>query len=112
MSTVSPRILLIPEVTVFVHPISCDVHPTYPPGFRWAVHIGGGPPDDLDRCAIAGHQYKVRMARMVGESHGAAACRALRLMGIAATYRVSVLGWDPIPAEADHRQLVVIRGQE
>lgn len=93
-------------VTVVVHPVDTEVHPSYPPGWRWAVQVGGTGPADLDFCVGAGHEPDRGTAAVVGESHGAAACKALRLMGVPARYAKSELTWDPIPAEADERPLV------
>lgn len=97
---------LVPEVTVVIHPINTEAHPTYPAGYRWAVHVGGGPFHDLSRCVNAGHETSEPMAGVAGESHGVAVAKALRIMGIPAKYSVTRLEWDPIPAEADNRPLV------
>lgn len=98
--------LLVPEVTVFVHPINHDVHPTYPPGFRWAVMVGGVGPTDLEYCVGAGHAPTADHAALIGESHGAAVVLGLRIMTVSARYATVRLDYDPVPAEADHRPLV------
>lgn len=105
-------VVLVPEVAVVVHPVDVAVHPTYPPGWRWAVHVGGRRPDELDWCVQAGHEDTAALAWLAGESHGAAACRALRLLGVPAQYSKRELTWDPIPASADQRPLAVWRGRE
>lgn len=96
---------MYPEVTVVVHPIDRDIHPTYPAGHRWAVMVGGAPPTDLSRCANAGHAGTESAAAEMGESHGACAARALRAMGVSARYGFLRLDYDPIPAEADQRPI-------
>lgn len=101
----APRIL-IRQVTVVVHPIDCDVHPTYPPGFRWAVMVGGVGPAELEFCVNAGHDRTADGAAVTGESHGVAVVRGLRIMNVTAKYAVMRLDYDPIPAEADNVPLV------
>lgn len=98
--------MLIPSVCVVVHPVDREKHPTYPEGYRWAVMVGGCQPHELNYCANAGHETTQDMAMLMGESHGAAACKALRILGVRTTYSVLRMDCDPIPAEADHRPLV------
>jgi len=100
---------LVPLVAVLIHPINVEQHPTYPPGWRWAVYVGGRPPADIDYCANAGHAATEVDAAVAGESHGAAVVRGLRLMGYPAAYRTQFITWDPIPATADDRPLVIVR---
>jgi hypothetical protein len=92
-------------VVVIVHPVDVSAHPTYPPGYRWAVMVGGRQPADLDRCVGAGHAPSQLEAATIGESHGSSACLALRMFGINAEYALKGLDFDPIPSEADHRPL-------
>lgn len=101
--------VLVPEVVVVIHPIDMNAHPTYQPGFRWAVMIGGRPPTDLDYCVQAGSESTETLASVIGEMCGAAATKALRLFGCPARYAVHRLGYDPIPAEADERPLAMWR---
>lgn len=103
---------LVPEVTVVVHPIDRDAHPTYPAGWRWAVMVGGRPPTDLDFCVLAGHAVSETLASVEGEAVGAAATKALRIFGVPARYGYLRLGYDPIPASADERPLGVWHGRE
>ena len=103
---------LFPDVRVVVHPIDPATHPSYPPGWRWAVQVGGGRIDDLDRCVGAGHCPSETEASVAGEQAGSVATKALRLLGIPARYGVLRLGYDPIPAEADDRPIGVWRGEE
>lgn len=98
--------VIVPQVTVIVHPINRDVHPTYPPGFRWAVMVGSAVPTDLKFCVNAGHDYTAASAAVIGESHGAAVVKGLRIMGIRVRYNVLHLTHDPIPAEADTLSLM------
>lgn len=109
---ISAPVILSPDITVVVHPVDTAVHPSYPPGYRWAVMAGGKRPADLDYCVQAGHERNIDMAMMAGESHGAAATKALRLLGIPALYGVLRLAWDPLPAEADERPLAIWSGEK
>lgn len=98
--------ILIPAVLVVAHPINLQEHPIYQPGYRWAVMVGGVGPADLDYCVGAGAAPDLQTALVVGESHGAAACKSLRILGVNASYSVQSLDYDPIPAECDNRPLV------
>lgn len=102
--------MLLPEVTVVVHPIDPSAHPTYPPGWRWAVQVGGGSPADLDRCVGAGHAPTEPAASVAGETAGSTAVKALRLLGVPAQYGFLRLGYDPIPPEADGQPMGVWQG--
>lgn len=101
---------LTPDVCVVVHPIDREQHPTYPPGWRWAVMVGARPPADLDYCVNAGHATTEAEALLVGEQNGASATKALRLLGVPVRYSVMNLAWDPIPASADERPNEVWKG--
>lgn len=101
--------VLIPEVTVVLHPVDTTVHPSYPEGWRWAIHVGGRGPADTDSCVGALMHSDRQEAGMVGEQAGAAVAKALRMFGIAARYGVLRLDYDPLPAEADERPLGVWR---
>lgn len=93
---------LIPAVTVVVHPIDTEAHPSVPPGWRWAVMAGAGTsPANVALCANAGWEPTEGEARLTGETVGVAAAKALRLHGIPATYGVLALDHDPIPAGGD-----------
>lgn len=103
--------MLVPEVAVVVHPVDRAVHPTYPDGWRWAVQVGGGPPNDLDRCVGAGHCLSETAASAAGEEVGSAVTKALRTFGVQVRYSYQRLGWDPIPAEADERPIGIWHGE-
>lgn len=107
-----PLVILAPEVVVVVHPIDQEAHPTYPPGYRWAVMVGGRPPTELDYCVNAGVERTESGASVVGESHGAAATKALRILGVPARYAYTRLGYDPIPPEGDQYPMGIWRGEE
>lgn len=93
---------LIPGVTVVVHPIDTEAHPDVPAGWRWAVMAGAGtPPSDLSLCTNAGWEPTEDEAWLTGETVGAAAVKALRMHGIAASYARLPLASDPIPAGDD-----------
>jgi hypothetical protein len=97
---------LVHQVTVTVHPIDPNVHPSYPPGWRWSVTVGGMPINDLDYCVGAGHSIDEQHAAVSGETVGAAVVMAMRKFGIEPRYMFLRMDWDPIPAEADNRPLV------
>lgn len=106
MINVDESRIIVPQVTVVVHPVNCDVHPLCPPGFRWAVMVGGVGPTELKFCVNAGHDRAAGMAAIIGESHGVAVVKGLHIMGIRVKYTVLHLDYDPIPAEADNLPLV------
>lgn len=94
--------LLTPEVVVYLHPINAAAHPTTGGGWRWAVHVGGQGPSELRYCANAGRAPVRQQAALIGESHGAAAAKALRILGMPAVYRgIRDLDHDPIPPDLD-----------
>lgn len=93
--------ILTPDVVVIVHPINLRAHPTYKPGYRWAVQIGGSAPSDLAHCCQVGRADTIDEALIAGEGCGAAVCKAARMFGVPARYAVNRLTWDPIPPEAD-----------
>lgn len=93
--------MITPSVVVVVHRIDPDAHPTTPPGWRWAVHVGGRPPADLNYCAGAGWAPTEQQAWLDGEQAGSTACRAARMLGVPADYRLLPLDYDPIPAGVD-----------
>jgi len=94
-------VLLNPAVTVVVHPIDTDAHPSTPPGWRWAVMVGSGSPAELERCMNAGWCPTSQEAWLEGEMVGATAAKALRVYGIPAAYGKLPLDFDPIPPGAD-----------
>lgn len=98
-------------VTLFVHEVDTEAHPTVPPGWRWAVHLGGNP-HDLTRCVQAGWvpndgpdarlTYGQVGAEMDGSSAGMAAVNAVwAVTGVKPTWRTTVLDRDPIEAGND-----------
>ena len=92
---------LTPQVTVYVHPIDVRAHPSVPPGWRWAVHLGEGHPSGLDLCMNAGWCPTPGEAAMEGEMVGVAVAKALRTFGVEASYTVTTLEIDPIRSGAD-----------
>lgn len=95
------RVRALPTITIFIHPVDVKIHPTYQPGYRWAVHLGSGQPSNLERCMQAGHCQTLQEARLIGDSHAAAIYRTLYSFGIDVTLKQEVLDVDPIPVEAD-----------
>ena len=85
-------------VTVFVHPIDPEAHPTVPPGWRWAVHLGGDP---RRACLNAGWCPSRNEAALEGEMVGVTVAKALRHAGTPTEYCVRDLSDDPIPAGFD-----------
>lgn len=96
-----------PNVTVVVHPVDTTVHPSYQPGWRWAVMLGDRPLADVAGCVGALLCSTEAEAGLIGEQAGAAVVKALRAFGVDARYGVLRLDYDPIPAEADERPLGV-----
>jgi len=96
-----------PIVTLYVHEINTVAHPATPPGWRWAVHIGGRGPADLDYCVNAGWGPDQQVAALTGEAVAVAAFKALRLCGLTPTSQTQVLDHDPIPAGADRIQFAI-----
>jgi hypothetical protein len=93
----SDDIMLVPVVTVLVHPINTERHPNTPAGYRWAVQVGGHPPGDMRFVANAGHTIAKDEALSTGDRCAAAALVALRLFGIPATLQYQELDFDPVP---------------
>lgn len=89
-------------LTVFVHAVDNAAHPTIPPGYRWALMVGDGPPGALELCANAHWAPTQLEAATEGDRNGASATRVLQMLGTSARYRgVIVLDHDPIPAGED-----------
>jgi hypothetical protein len=93
-------------ITLIVHPINTDAHPTVPPGWRWAVMVGEGPSgrarlDDMRRCAEARWCPTQSEAALEGEMVAVAVAKALRMCGVPVAGEARPLDFDPIPAGAD-----------
>lgn len=92
-------------ITLIVHPINTDAHPTIPPGWRWAVMVGdrvaGFRLDDMRRCANAGWCPTQSAALLEGEMVAVAVAKGLRISGVATPMETRHLDFDPIPAGAD-----------
>jgi hypothetical protein len=88
-------------VTVLVHPINTEAHPSTPPGFRWAVYVGDGSWADMGRCANAGWCPTQGEAAMEGEMVGVCAAKVARVFGVPVEYAVVTLDHDPIPTGGD-----------
>jgi len=89
-------------ITLVIHPIDTEKHPTVPPGWRWAVMVGDGPYDDMNRCAEARYNPTEAEADLEGEMVAVAVVKALRIAGLPAGCRTEHLDHDPIPAGGDH----------
>ena len=99
---------LVCEVTVVVHPVDVELHPTVPAGYRWAVMVGGRPPTDLGYCVQAGHDPRQDLALVAGEMVGTACVQTLRRLGSPGRYGVLRLDYDPLPATAADRPITII----
>lgn len=95
-------------LTVVVHPIDTAAHPTNPPGYRWALMLGGAAQaNQMDRCANAHWAPTRAEAETEGDRNGASATRVLQMLGTEARYGgVEHLQYDPIPAGADRLNFV------
>ena len=91
----------IQTVTLVVHPVNTTEHPTYPPGYRWAVMVGTTDPTALECSVGAGHAADRRDASLLGETVQAAVSVALGLSGICYREITINLDHDPIPGSAD-----------
>lgn len=98
--------VLAPEITVVVHRVDTDIHTSVPPGWRWAVMVGGRPPADLDYCANAGWAPTEQAAQLEGNVAAATAVRACRIFGVPAAYRTLSLDHDPVVAGNDRLHFV------
>lgn len=88
-------------VTVFIHAIDTEKFPTTPPGWRWAVHLGGNP-HDLGSCMNAGWCPTRTEAGIEGEMVGVAVAKAVSIAtGVRWRYFVNDLDYDPINAGED-----------
>jgi hypothetical protein len=88
-------------VTVFLHQVNTEAHPSVPPGWRWAVHLGGNP-HDLDACMNAGWCPDRLEAALEGEMVGVTVAKAVSAVtGVRWQYRVTELNLDPIAAGED-----------
>jgi hypothetical protein len=96
------------KMTAFVHPIDTREHPTCPSGWRWAVHLGSGPPDDMTSCLNAGWAADKHSAIMLADSHSVIGVLALRSTKIQASYEIVELSGDPIPAAYDRLPLRIV----
>lgn len=101
--------MLLPVVTLVVHEVDTEAHPTVPPGWRWAVQAGGGRPDDVSRCSQAGWTPTESEAWQEGEVAAVAAVQACRTFGVPVDYRRLRLLRDPIPPGRDQLRILADR---
>lgn len=93
---------LIPGVTLVLHPVDTEAHPTVPAGWRWAVMAGTStPPGETRFCCNAGWCPTEAEAALEGEMVAACAVKVLRMFGVPAAYNQLRLDRDPIPAGHD-----------
>lgn len=93
--------ILVPRITVYVHRIDVGKHPTWGTGYRWAVHGGGIPPNDILGCLHAGKEGTLMLAKAAGEACGVTAAKALRMFGVPAEILLEILDHDPLSATED-----------
>jgi hypothetical protein len=65
-------------IGVCVHEVNTLAHPSVPPGFRWAVHVGDSW-SDLKTCLNAGWEPTHAVAAMAGEAAGVCAAKVAQL---------------------------------
>jgi hypothetical protein len=94
-------------VSVFVHQIDAEAHPSTPQGWRWAVHLGANP-RDMRTCLNAGWCPAQQVAAIEGEAVGVAVTKALRFAGHPCDYTTRTLEYDPTPPEASGLDLVSV----
>jgi hypothetical protein len=87
-------------IGVVVHPINTLAHPSVPPGWRWAVHVGDDWAD-LSTCLNAHWDRDEYSARLMGEAAAICAAKVARLLGSDVTTRSQVLDGDPIKPGSD-----------
>lgn len=100
----SPVVLLIRLV---LHEIDTVIHPTIPPGWRWAVMVGAVEHHDMSACANAGWCPSETEAALEGEMVAVTAVKVARMLGVPVSYEQVRLDYDPIPVDGD---LVTIGG--
>jgi hypothetical protein len=84
-------------IGVCVHEINTDSHPTIPPGWRWAVHVGDVW-SDVGSCLNAGWEPSRQSAEMSGEAAAVCAVKVARLF-TPATCETVLLDSDPIDGQ-------------
>jgi hypothetical protein len=89
--------MLLPDVTCVFHPIDPDKHPDAPPGWRWAVQLGGTRPSNIEFTANAGWAPDRESALATGDTCAATVVVALKTFGIQARLRYLELDSDPVP---------------
>jgi hypothetical protein len=99
------------EFYALAHPVDTELHPTIPPGCRWAVYRadgdGGAPPwSDLSACLGAGWSPEIGAAGFVADQAAHIALKAAAAArheppDMQFGVRHVLLDFDPIPAEGD-----------
>ena len=88
-------------IGVCVHEVNTLAHPTVPPGWRWAVHVGDDWAD-TKRCLNAGWEPTQAAALLAGEAAGVCAAKVAQLLGASGVeLRSFVLDRDPVKPGAD-----------
>lgn len=87
-------------IGVVVHPINTLAHPTVPPGFRWAVHVGESW-SDLSTCLQAGWEPDQAGAALAGENAAVVGVKVANLCGQHAELKTTLLEFDPIGVGKD-----------
>lgn len=86
------------RVTLIVHPIDTQAHPTYPSGWRWAVMKDHTTIADMRHCCNAGFASTRTDAFLFGGAVLAAVVLALRSEKIPVEHKTSEMAFDPIPS--------------
>lgn len=87
-------------IGVVVHPVDTFAHPSVPPGWRYAVHLGSQW-SDLGTCLNAGWAPDKGTAAILGEGAAVVGVRVAQVCGDQAHARTFELEYDPIPAGRD-----------
>ena len=98
----------MPDLCVVVHAIDMASHPTQPPGWRWAVHIGANW-RDMSTCLNAGWQASQPDATVIGEAAAIVGSKvAMCCIGQDWRNPTIVLNYDPTPPEAHEEPLLIL----
>jgi hypothetical protein len=99
--------LINPTIHVFIHPVDPTKHPDVGSGFRWAVHVGGSDPTNLNQCANAGFEVSRDAALYMGDRCAATALLAIALVtGIRMSLNYVHLNHDPLGSDDNQIRLV------
>lgn len=93
-------------IRVIVSPIDTSKHHDWGTGYRWAVQVGGMPPEDLKYCANAGKAKSVDDAIFIGDRCAATVVTAFQMFSIKLVLEYTILDHDPIPEETNQVRVI------